>query len=686
MAAKAPDSGAPCRRAVLLMLPAALLCPAARAESGPAYLAADRQAARVRLLDESLQVVGSFPTAAPLPAGVARDGERIYTLHPASELVIAYDHDGNELFRWSGAPADGAGMALSDPHELAIRRPGAIEVRRPLTGTLVRTLPVDPDCGSHGLAWDGRVFWVTCGASLRRVVTGPILGPIGIDSPTQGCVEGGTALTANDLAELTVACTSGAWFKVSTADGSILESSNNFIDHFGLAARYEGTPVAFVAGGWESSVRRTFLLDEELTRLASFPATGSNAIATDGRRIFTVRYLAPSTVTRYDHTGKPLSSWDADAEVTGAAMVGAELALVRRDGPIDFHDPESGTLLRSFAPPPTCSGGEALSFDGALLWLLCDGFLVGVDPQSGVELDALPNPATGCFVDGTGLANPAPHRLLIACTNGEWFLVSSLDGAVLDSGVVDFPIYGIKAVRERQSGPCPGVDLLVSQGLSGGGSEDFYDGAQWPELTTVLDRAARRVALTPDLEDLEHMLLFDGLWLDQRGLDSSGTALLTSTELNNLETFLATGRRVVLVGGDDSRASWNGQILGAVGGAYGGEASGLGATPVSAHALVEGITSLSLPTVGTAGGGIPLFDPAFASLWGGTTLSLLASEGAGSEYWPGGDNEAFFTNVGRWIGCAGNPLLFSDDFESGDTSAWTVKQPLVSAGDAKKTP
>jgi hypothetical protein len=300
--------------------------------------------------------------------------------------------------------------------------------------------------------------------------------------------------------------------------------------------------------------------------------------------------------------------------------------------------------------------------------------LVGIEPHSGTELEALPNPATECSFDGLALTNPAPNHLLVGCDSGDWFLVS-LDGAVVESGNTGFDVYGIKAVRERQSGDCPGIDVLVAQGgATMGGSEDFYGGGQWPELSLALDRAARTVSVASDLEDLEHMLLFDALWLDQRGPDAAGMASLSPTEQQNLATFLDTGRRVVLVGGDDDHAGWNAQILALVGGAYAGEASGQ-TMPIVSHPLVDGVSSLFLPEVGTASGGSPLFGLPFASLWRGSVLTLLASTGAGSEYWPSADNEVFFENVTRWIGCAESGLLFYDGFESGDTAGWSSAVP-----------
>ena len=78
-------------------------------------------------------------------------------------------------------------------------------------------------------------------------------------------------------------------------------------------------------------------------------------------------------------------------------------------------------------------------------------------------------------------------------------------------------------------------------------------------MTTALNNACRNIATTPNFENLAQMLSYNAIWLDAR---SFGGSLLSANELSNIATFIATGRRVVLMGENTNWTTWDNQILG----------------------------------------------------------------------------------------------------------------------------
>jgi len=229
------------------------------------------------------------------------------------------------------------------------------------------------------------------------------------------------------------------------------------------------------------------------------------------------------------------------------------------------------------------------------------------------------------------------------------------------------------AEAQDRSRDCPGVDILVSQGWPAGGvSEFYYGGDKWPEMTAEIDAVAASVTVAPDLDDLSTMLLYDALWVDQRDHDMGpGPGLLNATEEANVAAFIATGRRVVLIGENQNWTNWNNQILGLVGGVFEGEALDWTIFPIVAHELTDAVASVYVNAGGYCTGGLALFDWNFATVWDGSVVTVLDVNVFSFDYWSSNDNSRFAVNLAQWVGCR-SPAIFRDGFEAGDTGRWSV--------------
>jgi hypothetical protein len=241
---------------------------------------------------------------------------------------------------------------------------------------------------------------------------------------------------------------------------------------------------------------------------------------------------------------------------------------------------------------------------------------------------------------------------------------------------------GHQATPADSVNACDAADLLVSQGWPANGvGENYYGGAEWPQMTTALNTAANSVTVTADLEDLAEMLQYDALWIDQRDFDGSphGPGELTSTEVTNVIRFIATGRRVVMMGENPWWTDWNNQILGTVGGVFGGEMPTWTLETVRVHELTVGVSTVYANAGGYCYGGTSLFNHNFATLWAvESVLTILDVNFLSDDYWTYHNNAQFSINIAEWIGCKSpqmDHILFIDGGESGGTDAWSAVVP-----------
>lgn len=173
--------------------------------------------------------------------------------------------------------------------------------------------------------------------------------------------------------------------------------------------------------------------------------------------------------------------------------------------------------------------------------------------------------------------------------------------------------------------------LLVVEGPSGGGFGGYND----PSYTTyknTLDAAfggSGNVTVVADLSNAAQVNAATAIVVELR----NGSDQLSATEAANLSGFIASGRRVFMLGENAGWQTWDESLLSVVGGAYVGQSPSLGPlgegtnyhVPLAsfAHELTAGLVSengaaeIFMFHGSIASGGVALFDYApIAMLWG----------------------------------------------------------------------
>jgi hypothetical protein len=174
-----------------------------------------------------------------------------------------------------------------------------------------------------------------------------------------------------------------------------------------------------------------------------------------------------------------------------------------------------------------------------------------------------------------------------------------------------------------------------------------YGDSSWDNFSNALDVATgNHVSVAPDFSNLSQMLNYDALLLPPRQTGDT----LNSTELNNLSSFIATGRRVILMGENSAWTSWNNQILGLVGGTFAGEYTGT-ANAVLSDPLTSAAATIYLPACGIAVGGTALYDHNVATLWNPNknVLTMLNINVWDDTYGAQYNNNQFAINAANWL-------------------------------------
>jgi len=194
------------------------------------------------------------------------------------------------------------------------------------------------------------------------------------------------------------------------------------------------------------------------------------------------------------------------------------------------------------------------------------------------------------------------------------------------------------------------LSLLVSEGRF---YEYGYGKSSWGEMTSFIDTATGdNVTVVYDFSDLSQMLKYDALWLDIRNPGDS----LTSPEVNNLKTFINTGRRVVMIGENNNWPTWDNSILGVVGGTLNLNDGAYGTvTSIYSHPLTNSAPIVYVPTGGAAEGGTALYSKNFATLWGSNSnvLTVLDMNVFQDSFLNRENNRQFAKNVANWVANSG---------------------------------
>lgn len=145
------------------------------------------------------------------------------------------------------------------------------------------------------------------------------------------------------------------------------------------------------------------------------------------------------------------------------------------------------------------------------------------------------------------------------------------------------------------------------------------------------------------LTNLAYMEQFDSLMV----VPMNPGQALSGTETANIAAYIATGRRVFLIGENSGWTSWNNSILGAVGGSYSGNDTDDTLTRVVLNDITINQALLYTIADGIANGGTSLYSENVLTMWGDNAVSLLSINVIDDSY--GYNNAAFQQNIANWL-------------------------------------
>ncbi|HSV16260.1 MAG TPA: hypothetical protein VLI90_18500 [Tepidisphaeraceae bacterium] len=207
-------------------------------------------------------------------------------------------------------------------------------------------------------------------------------------------------------------------------------------------------------------------------------------------------------------------------------------------------------------------------------------------------------------------------------------------------------------------------------------------GSAWPEMTAALNLATNNhVAQTSDFSSLSLMMGYDALWLDLRNT----TSALTSTELSNIQSYISTGRHVVMIGENFNWTTWDNSILGLISTSVTQSVTTGTAVPIISHPLTSGVESISIPAGGSAVGGTSLFSQPVAQLGGlsNNVLAVLDVDIFSHSFWGTQSNSTFGADVANWAADAGGGNWINSTGGSWSTGTnWAVANPPGAGDDA----
>lgn len=225
--------------------------------------------------------------------------------------------------------------------------------------------------------------------------------------------------------------------------------------------------------------------------------------------------------------------------------------------------------------------------------------------------------------------------------------------------------------------------LLASQETHGFGFA--YGGTRYGNFSAEIDSWFASVDVAPNLEDLSQMMQYDAIMVQIR---TFGTTL-TPTEKSNLTSYIATGKRVLMIGENPSLwFQWNVDLCTVAGGtATNQESNGVYTVANPVPILTDGVTSVMIPNGGIATGGTNIFNVNTATLWSGNgsdnVLTMLDVNVFEDTRWNDLDGGIFSANVAQWLGSGGGggvSLSLSGSCPGRITIAWSGATPSRQMG------
>ncbi len=163
------------------------------------------------------------------------------------------------------------------------------------------------------------------------------------------------------------------------------------------------------------------------------------------------------------------------------------------------------------------------------------------------------------------------------------------------------------------------------------------------DLNSAFGGAGNITVSSANLNDLGSMMAFDSLMVVARQPGED----LTATEIANITAYLATGRRVLLIGENDAGTAWNNSIWGTVGGSYTGTDTSDTLTRVVLNDITAGSPTLATIADGIALGGLSLYSENVVTMWGSNAVTLLSLNVEDDER--AAANGAFDNNLAIWL-------------------------------------
>ncbi len=221
------------------------------------------------------------------------------------------------------------------------------------------------------------------------------------------------------------------------------------------AALAQPVGTAYVATSWSQDA--VVYLDSNFQQIGSFAFGGDpfpNGIAVNpAGEIYAGVFTPSNTVYAYNFSGGFLFNWN---DPNSFNLQGMEYMLngnvaIANGSEIRFHDAATG-LLNGTIPNPAGSDTEGLAYDPVnnILFALATD-IWALDANNGNMIYTIPNPAVNNSFTGTGITYLGNDRLAIGTVEGDWYVVNSQTGNLLNQGNNGVDMYGLKVIPAPSS-------------------------------------------------------------------------------------------------------------------------------------------------------------------------------------------------------------------------------------------